>query len=109
MFEQGSTWPSLSYEDRPWHNHQGEYASRAQRRRAAGAYQAAVPAFIAGLDIYVDGELGITTVNAQVAINRLIDAGILTRITKGNRNRMWVAKDVVSVLDEFAARAKRRR
>ncbi|WP_426985920.1 Fic family protein [Pseudarthrobacter sp. Y6] len=54
-------------------------------------------------------QLGISTVNAQVAIDRLVDANILTQITDGRRNRIWLAKDVVQVLDEFAARAKRRR
>lgn len=54
-------------------------------------------------------QLGISTVNAQVAIDRLVDAGVLTQITDGRRNRIWLAKDVVRVLDEFAARAKRRR
>ncbi len=53
--------------------------------------------------------LGISTVNAQVAIDRLITAGILTQITDGRRNRIWQAKDVLQALDEFAARAKRRR
>lgn len=52
--------------------------------------------------------LSVSTVNAQVAINRLVDAGILTQITAGRRNRLWVANDVVHVLDEFAARATRR-
>lgn len=54
-------------------------------------------------------ELGISTVNAQVAINRLVDAGILTQISSGRRNRIWLAKDVVRVLDEFGTRAKRHR
>lgn len=54
-------------------------------------------------------QLGISTVNAQVAIDRLVDANILTQITDGRRNRIWLAKDVVQVLDEFAGRAKRRR
>lgn len=54
-------------------------------------------------------QLGISTVNAQVAIDRLVDADVLTQITDGRRNRIWLAKDVVRVLDEFAARAKRRR
>lgn len=54
-------------------------------------------------------QLGISTVNAQVAIDRLVDANILTQITDGRRNRIWLAKDVVQVLDGFAARAKRRR
>ncbi|MFT2816211.1 Fic family protein [Leifsonia sp. A12D58] len=54
-------------------------------------------------------ELGISTVNAQVAIDRLVEAQVLTQITDGRRNRIWLAKDIVRVLDEFAARAKRRR
>ncbi|MDY7541804.1 Fic family protein [Cryobacterium sp. 5B3] len=54
-------------------------------------------------------QLGVSTVNAQVAIDRLVDAGVLTQITDGRRNRIWLAPDVVRVLDEFAARAKRRR
>lgn len=54
-------------------------------------------------------QLGISTVNAQVAIDRLVDANVLTQITGGRRNRIWLAKDVVRVLDEFGARAKRRR
>ncbi|MEB0202985.1 Fic family protein [Cryobacterium sp. 5I3] len=54
-------------------------------------------------------QLGISTVNAQVAIDRLVDAGVLTQITDGRRNRIWLAPDVIRVLDEFAPRAKRRR
>ncbi|MDO5727875.1 MAG: Fic family protein [Bowdeniella nasicola] len=54
-------------------------------------------------------QLGISAVNAQVAINRLVDAGVLIQISNGRRNRIWLAKDVVRVLDEFGARAKRRR
>jgi Fic family protein len=54
-------------------------------------------------------ELGISTVNAQVAIDRLVAAEILTQITDGRRNRIWLAKEVVQALDEFGARAKRRR
>ncbi|WP_455901814.1 Fic family protein [Rhodococcus gordoniae] len=53
--------------------------------------------------------LSVTGANAQIAIDRLVDAGILTQITEGRRNRLWQAKDVVRVLDEFAARATRRR
>ncbi|MEV8181179.1 Fic family protein [Specibacter sp. NPDC078692] len=52
-------------------------------------------------------QLGISTVNAQVAINRLVDAGILSQISTGKRNRIWLAKDTVGALDEFAARARR--
>lgn len=53
-------------------------------------------------------QLGISAVNAQVAINRLVDAGVLIQISSGRRNRIWLAKDVVRALDEFGARAKRR-
>ena len=54
-------------------------------------------------------QLGIKAVNAQVAINGLLDADILIQISTGKRNRIWLAKDVVGVLGEFGARAKRRR
>ncbi|WP_411732006.1 Fic family protein [Paeniglutamicibacter sp.] len=54
-------------------------------------------------------QLGISAVNAQVAINRLVDADVLIQISAGRRNRIWLAKDVVRVLDEFGARARRRR
>ncbi|MFD7010383.1 Fic family protein [Rhodococcus jostii] len=57
----------------------------------------------------VTSTLGVTGANAQIAIDRLVDAGILAQITDGRRNRIWQAEDVVRVLDEFAARAKRRR
>lgn len=54
-------------------------------------------------------QLGISAVNAQVAINRLVDADVLIQISSGRRNRIWLAKDIVRILDEFGARAKRRR
>ncbi|TFD28665.1 Fic family protein [Cryobacterium lyxosi] len=52
------------------------------------------------------GELGVSTVNAQIAIDRLVDAGILTQITEGRRNRIWVAGDVAVALDDFAVEAR---
>ncbi|MBH0122966.1 Fic family protein [Rhodococcus sp. CX] len=57
----------------------------------------------------VASTLEVTGANAQIAIDRLVDAEILAQITDGRRNRIWQAKDVVRVLDEFAARAKHRR
>ncbi|WP_252190864.1 hypothetical protein [Rhodococcus sp. 4CII] len=44
-----------------------------------------------------------TGATAQIASDKLVDAGILTQITDGRRNRIWQATDVVRVLDEFAA------
>jgi Fic family protein len=52
-------------------------------------------------------QLGISGVNAQVAIDRLVDAGILTQLTSGKRNRIWQAAAVISALDAFGARARR--
>ncbi|MBB5643049.1 Fic family protein [Cryobacterium roopkundense] len=57
----------------------------------------------------VGAQLGVSPVNAQVAIDHLVDAGILIQITDGRRNRIWLAQDVVRVLEDFAARARRRR
>jgi Fic family protein len=51
--------------------------------------------------------LGVTTVNAQVAIDRLVVAGVLEQISAGKRNRIWEARDVVESLDAFGARARR--
>ena len=90
---------------------QGEWRGRISARRDSAAHrlvdvllrQPVIGAAAAA------AQLGISTVNAQVAIDRLVDANILTQITDGRRNRIWLAKDVVGVLDEFAARAKRRR
>jgi len=57
----------------------------------------------------VGAQLGVSPVNAQVAIDRLVDAEILIQITDGRRNRIWLAEDVVRALEDFAARARRRR
>ena len=47
--------------------------------------------------------------NAQRAIAPLVDAGVLTEFTGFRRNRMWQASEVLTALDDFAARARRRR
>lgn len=57
----------------------------------------------------VGAELGIAPQNAQRAIAPLAEAGILTEFTGQRRNRMWQARDVLTALDDFAARAGRRR
>ncbi|MGM7678214.1 Fic family protein [Microbacterium sp. A94] len=54
-------------------------------------------------------ELGISEVAAQGAIDRLVDAGILTKISTGRRNRIWQAPEVLAALDAFGVRARRRR
>lgn len=52
-------------------------------------------------------ELGISTVNAQLAIDRMVSIGVLEQITAGRRNRIWEARDVIEALDSFGARARR--
>lgn len=57
----------------------------------------------------VAAELGVSEVAAQSAIDRLVDAEILTKISTGNRNRIWESPEVLAALDAFGARARRRR
>jgi Fic family protein len=56
----------------------------------------------------IAGELDLAPPNAQRAITPLVEAGVLTEFTGFKRNRMWQATEVLSALDEFAARAGRR-
>ena len=49
--EEKSPWPSLGYEERPWHSVQDEYGSRTQKRLASGPYLASVPPLIANQTI----------------------------------------------------------
>lgn len=53
-------------------------------------------------------ELGVTPQNAQIGIDRLLDDGVLTQIGDNRRHRTYEARDVITVLDEFAQRARRR-
>ena len=53
--------------------------------------------------------LDIEARNAQRAIAPLAEVGVLTEFTGYKRNRMWQAREVLTALDEFAARAGRRK
>lgn len=57
----------------------------------------------------VAAELGVSDVAAQNAIDRLVDVGVLTKISSGNRNRIWQAPEILEALDAFGARARRHR
>jgi hypothetical protein len=57
----------------------------------------------------VQNELGATSANAHRALRQLSDAAILTEFSGRQRNRMWQSREVLSALDDFAARAGRRR
>lgn len=54
-------------------------------------------------------ELGVTPMNAQSGINRLVADGILHQIGVASRNRAYEAREILSALDDFAGRAKRAR
>ena len=56
----------------------------------------------------VSRELSLATSNAQHAIDRLVGDGVLQLIGRGARDRVWEAPEVISALDRFAKRAKRR-
>lgn len=57
----------------------------------------------------VASELGIEARNAQRAIAPLAEAGVLTEYTGFKRNRMWQSREVLTALDDVAARVGRRR
>ncbi len=46
---------------------------------------------------------------SDVAIGRLVDAGILAPASASRRNRRWIAMDVIDALDRFAKRTRRAR
>ena len=52
--------------------------------------------------------LGVSTVNAQIAIDRLVEAGVLEQIGHGARDRVWQAGEVLAAMDAFAERSHRR-
>ncbi len=52
---------------------------------------------------------GLSQPAADKVIGQLRDAGVVTRATGAQRYVVWVATDVIKALDDFAARALRRR
>lgn len=52
--------------------------------------------------------LGVSTVNAQLAIDRLVEDGVLEQIGRGSRSRVWQAGEVLAAMDRFAERSHRR-
>jgi Fic family protein len=51
--------------------------------------------------------LGRTPANAQLAIDKLVEVGILTQSGTAKRNRIWQAEEVLTALNNFAKRTKR--
>ncbi|WP_338890618.1 hypothetical protein [Rhodococcus sovatensis] len=52
---------------------------------------------------------GVSDMSAQRAIDRLVDAGVLHQTSKGRRNRVWQAGEMLDALDRFAERTRRAR
>jgi Fic family protein len=52
--------------------------------------------------------LGVSLTAARNALDQGVDAGILTMANDKKRNRVWLAPEVLDLLDDFAARAGRR-
>lgn len=87
-----------------------EWQSRLSARKGAAAWSA-LPILIAQPAVsvqYVADRVGVTFAAAQNAINQLVQAEILTPVGNRKRSRIWVATEVIEVLDAFAARAGKR-
>lgn len=57
----------------------------------------------------VQEELGVQQQVADRAIDTLVDAGILTKVSGNHRNRKWAALEILDALDDFAGRTGRRK
>ncbi|MFF0990929.1 hypothetical protein [Kocuria nitroreducens] len=57
---------------------------------------------------WVQDQARVSQPAAQRAVDQLLEAGGLTPASANRRNRVWVAEDVITALDDFAARLGRR-
>lgn len=57
---------------------------------------------------HIQQQTGASYPAAQNAIDHLVNAGVLAPASASRRNRVWIAEDVITALDDFAARAIRR-
>jgi Fic family protein len=53
-------------------------------------------------------ELEMSTVNAQGAIDRLVEDGVLEQVGRGRRDRVWQATEVLEAMEAFADRSRQR-
>ncbi|WP_217131973.1 Fic family protein [Leucobacter chinensis] len=63
-------WPAVTFEPRPWKQDAGVATSRRQKLLARGDYQAAVPPFIANLEVHLDAEALTTADDASAELAR---------------------------------------
>lgn len=79
------------------------------RRGAAARALAALVTTRPVIDVRLAAaRLGVSTVNAQLAIDRLVEDGVLDQVGNGARDRVWQAPEVLAAMDRFAARSHRR-
>jgi DNA-binding GntR family transcriptional regulator len=57
---------------------------------------------------WIEKQLGVSNTAARRAVEQLATAGVITETTDRRRDRVFVARDIIDILDEFAARAGRR-
>ena len=57
---------------------------------------------------FVGERLGVSATATRRAIDQAVAAGILTETSDRKRNRIWIARGAIAVLDEFSDRAGRR-
>ena len=57
---------------------------------------------------FIGERLGVSATATRRAIDQAVAAGILTETSDRKRNRIWIARDAIAVLDEFSDRAGRR-
>lgn len=88
-----------------------DWGARVQARSHASVWRA-LPLVMSQPAVTVNHlaeRLGISKPAAQTAIDQMVAAEVLTLANNFRRNRVWVAGEVVEVLDDFAERAGRRR
>ncbi|TWH27347.1 Fic family protein [Isoptericola variabilis J7] len=57
---------------------------------------------------FVAERLGVTPLNAQRAIDRLVEDGVIVQIGRGTRDRVWQAPEIIQAMEDFAERAHHR-
>ncbi|GAA2819611.1 Fic family protein [Kribbella solani] len=57
---------------------------------------------------HVQQHLDVSQPAAQRAVDQLVEAEILKQISTGKRDRAWIAREVITALDDFATRTGRR-
>lgn len=57
---------------------------------------------------FIQEATGVSQPAAQNAVDQLVAAGVLAPASENRRNRVWVAPEVITALDDFAARVGRR-